>query len=427
MLLALVCIVGFAAAISFGSTGSIESAELLLGIYSTVFLPLCIGGLVADHRKNHELKSNMLTRKNNLEQIAKKYNAVTGMLESSYKEEKRSLGFFSGGKKEKLRLEYEDKYNQNRKAFEMERDAFLKTFNSDTPTSVRFKKYWKKVIVAGILTQFVACGYTLGIMPSEDLETSTSTVSASTQSTTAWNAENIPMPHLTDGSRYVSNPDNVVTANTEQLLNRMLKKMDDSLKIESAMIIVNHVENEDVFRMAQDIFDKYKVGKDDRGMVIVLAYQDHKVRTHTGRKLEADLTDIECSRLQQTYAIPFMKSEQPDSGMLYLTEAIFKTLQKKELPLTWSQQKEAESDEAAGLLAIYLFILAGWCFLAAYLNHRYTGGNGLSLLRPNPFYKAPTVVVGGGSSRGGGFGGGGFSGGGFSGGSSGGGGATSSW
>jgi uncharacterized membrane protein YgcG len=204
--------------------------------------------------------------------------------------------------------------------------------------------------------------------------------------------------------------------------------MDDSLLIESAMIIVNHVENEDPFRMAQDIFDKYKVGKNDRGLVIVLAYQDHKVRTHTGRALEADLTDIECSRLQQTYAIPSMKAEQPDSGMLYLTEAIYNTLQKKELPRTYAQQLEDESDKLAAIVALYMLLFLGWALLILYLNHKYDGISGRNLLKPNPFAKAaaPVVIIGGGRSHGGFGGGGGFSGG-FSGGSSGGGGATSSW
>jgi uncharacterized membrane protein YgcG len=246
-----------------------------------------------------------------------------------------------------------------------------------------------------------------------------------------WNAKNIPMPHLTDGSRYVSNPDHVVSDNTEALLNQWLRKMDDSLQIESAMIIVNHVEDRDIFRFAQDVFDIYHVGKDDRGLVVVLAYEDHLVRTHTGRSLEADLTDIECSRLQQEYLIPNVKAEQPDSGMLYLTEAIYNTLRHKELPVIYSLKDTGNDslDTAAVFVMIYFFAFGVWGILILYLKNRYGELSAKSFFYPNPFERQPVVVVGGGGGGGhGGFGGGGggFSGG-FSGGSSGGGGATSSW
>lgn len=434
MLGALAGIIGTGTAISVGaSSGSVESASSLFQLFCTIFVPMTICGLFVDHKKNKDLKGILEYKRSSLTKIANKYNAVTDLLKSEYHLKKKELGFFNSSQKEALRRTYEQQYLSNCRAFEQERNLFLDTFEGIPPTSKRLKTYWKRFIAVGILTQVMACGYTIGSMPditSETPSTTTIQVNGEQISTPVWNADNIPMPHLTDGSRYVSNPDKVVSEHTEQLLNGWLKRMDDSLLIESAMIIVNHVENEDPFRMAQDIFNKYKVGKNDRGLVIVLAYQDHKVRTHTGRALEADLTDIECSRLQQTYAIPSMKAEQPDSGMLYLTEAIYNTLQKKDLPRTYAQQLEDESDELAGIIALYLIIFLGWTLLIVYLKQRYDGISGRNLLHPNPFVKAaaPMVVVGGGSGRShGGFGGGFGGGGGFSGGSSGGGGATSSW
>lgn len=433
MLGTLAGIIGMGTAISVGaSSGSVESASSLFQLFCTVFIPLTIGGLVVDHSKNKELKSILQAKRATLHQIAQKYNAVTDLLKSEYHLKRKELGFFNSSQKESLRNSYEQKYLSNFRAFEQERKLFLDSFEATTPTAIRLKTYWKRFIVIGLLTQVMACGYTIGSMPDITTDSpSITTESADEQTTTTvWNADNIPMPHLTDGSRYVSNPDKVVSEHTEQLLNGWLKRMDDSLLIESAMIIVNHVENKDPFRMAQDIFDKYKVGKNDRGLVIVLAYQDHKVRTHTGRALEADLTDIECSRLQQTYAIPSMKAEQPDSGMLYLTEAIYNTLQKKDLPRTYAQQLEDESDELAGIVALYMLFFLGWAALILYLKHKYNGTSGRNLLKPNPFAKAaaPVVIIGGGGGRShGGFGGGFGGGGGFSGGSSGGGGATSSW
>ncbi len=420
------------------ASGSLATVETLTWWFCTIFGVLTGGGLIAEHIGNKQLNSKMLARQNKLSLLAKRYNDVTALLEEQYHMEKRGMTFLGSQQKELLRERYENLYLKNRQGYEQERQRLLALEEKgDAPTTRLFKRFWKGLIVVGLLSHIAACSYTLGTADKLEeegrpLQQKRVATTGNTRETVLWTAETVPMPHLTDGNRYVSNPDKVVSENTVSLLDRMLKRMDDSLQIESSMIIVNHVENKDVFRLAQDIFDRYHVGKNDRGLVIVLAYADHQVRTHTGRALEADLTDIECSRLQQRYAIPFMKSEQPDSGMLYLTEAIYNTLKKKDLPLTASQKWEAEAEKAADYSVFYIFIFGLWALLIVYLNHRYNGTSGRNLLRANPFAKAaPVMFIGGGGfggGRGGGFGGGfGGGGGGFSGGSSGGGGATSSW
>lgn len=432
MVAAIGVIVGGGTAMNLGvSIGSLESVWFLFQFFCATFAIITIGGLFADYTFNKQLTAQRHNERRALRNIANNYNDVIRMLESNYRSEKRLTGPFDNNGRERIRRHYESLYLRNKQDFERDSYKLLTSQTNTSATTRHFKLFWKITILLGIICHVAAGTYTLGAVSHLSPVPSASKVPSSTEGDAiAWNAENIPMPHLTDGSRYVSNPDSVVTPQTERQLNSMLKRMDDSLHIESVMVIVRKVENQDVFRFAQDIFDRYKVGKDDRGLVVVLAYEDNKVRTHTGRSLEADLTDIECSRLQQNYAIPFMKSEQPDSGMLYLTQAIYNTLKRKELPTSYSQKLEAEADEAFGVFVLY-FLLAGvWFILVIHVYRRYTGRGTSGMLRANPFAKVPVVVVGGGGFGGGrhsgGFGGG-FSGGGFSGGSSGGGGATSSW
>jgi len=429
MVAALATIVGGGIASSLGTAdGSLETATLLFQAYCAVFIPIAAGGVLYDLKKNTTLNRQLTSRKNALRTLAAKHNAVTDLLERNYLDEKRSYGIFASSQKEMLRARYEQQYLMNRQSFERERKQLLQTEMAKIPKVTSFKYFWTAVVALGVICDIAACSYTAGAIDRLTPEVQELPMLTTEGTSNAWNAENIPMPHLTDGNRYVSNPDNVVTPNTEQLLNRLLKRLDDSLQIETAMVLVNHVENDDPFRMAQDIFDKYKIGKNDRGLVIILAYEDHKVRMHTGRSLEADLTDVECSRLQQTYAIPFMKAQQPDSGMIYLTEAVYNTLKHKDLPIASFQRAETEAEQMSDYLFFYTILLGGWLIVVLWLYFRYNGMSGISMLRSNPFAKAPAVVVGGpGGGRGGGFGGGGSFGGGFSGGSSGGGGATSSW
>jgi uncharacterized membrane protein YgcG len=169
------------------------------------------------------------------------------------------------------------------------------------------------------------------------------------------------------------------------------------------------------------------------GLVIVCGYEDHSLNISPGKKLEADLTDAECHWLEQQYAVPAMRANMPDSAMIYLTEAVYATLLKKELPqmskLISDEESDSEMAEAIGLT--FLFIIV-WCIFYLALNRKYEwlATLGAVSLLSNPFYVSTGSHSGGGFGGGFGGGGGGFSGGGggsFGGGSFGGGGATSRW
>lgn len=437
MLGAVVAVVVFFLPFNLGADKAI--AELLPYIYGGTFGALIASGLLSDQKNRSEQKRLTAERKTALAQIAEKYNAVTTQLEESYESEKHALtgsgtsrwsfGPQKSTTKEGLRQEYEAKYLNNKAAFDKERKAYESQWKQETAKAFSFKRYWKWLIAAGVAAEIFSCNYSLA---AEDQQSEAQRSTAmEVVETKAWNAKSIPMPHLTDGLRYVSNPDGVVTPETEQQLNVLLKKMDDSLNIESVVAIVNRVEGQDIFRFAQDIFDIYHVGKDDRGLVMVLAYEDHLFRTHTGRSLEADLTDAECAQLQREYLIPSMKAEMPDSGMLYLTQAMYNLLQGKEKPVMSALVSPNQEDDSLGDMSIYSAMFIFWIVFALYIARRYGMMAAAVPLLANPFAKSQVYATAGGfsgGSHGGGFGGGGGSfGGGFGGGSSGGGGATSSW
>lgn len=380
------------------------------------------GALVAELKGNRDYRARLSEKKKGLLDIVNKYNAVTTLLKQSYDQEPRRG-------KEDTRRSYSEKYQQNKAAYEQERRVYIAAHSDDgNPT---LKRLWKWVLAGGLFGQLMACSYSLG---STD---SVNGLLAGQQEPTVWTARTIPMPHLTDGSLYVSNPDTLLSAATVSQMNQTLRRLDDELGIESVVVAVRQIENQDIFRFCQDIFDIYHVGKDDRGLVMVLAYDDHLFRTHTGRSLEADLTDAECFRLQERYLIPSMKAEQPDSGMLYMVDAIYNYMKGKELPTMSTLKKAEQPDEGLGLIGAYGLLLGGWLLLGGFIARRH-GWNSdqyaSHLFLPNPFARVsafvgsgPIIFGGGGSRGGGGFGGGGFGGGGFGGGGSFGGGATSSW
>ena len=92
---------------------------------------------------------------------------------------------------------------------------------------------------------------------------------------TEWSADDIPMVHLRDSTRYVCDPENIMQEVYRDSADMVLAQLERNYQIESVFIIVSHVKGGDTFRMAQDVGNKYGVGYGDRGLMVVCGYQDH--------------------------------------------------------------------------------------------------------------------------------------------------------
>ena len=229
-----------------------------------------------------------------------------------------------------------------------------------------YKIFWGVLFWLGIGLCILSCTCDL-----------TSMEVVTTHETKEWNAKNIPIPYLKDRTQYVSNPDTVITQATVNSMNEILGKLESECGIQSIVVIVNHVENADVFRVAQDLGNNYGVGNKEtnRGLVIVVAFKDRKYFIAPGQGLEADLTDAECSRLARTYLTPFMKADNPDGGMFELVNATYSLLKGKELPAEPDANKLAlgakQNDEDWDFGAWIFTILIFWIGCYAGLNEKF--------------------------------------------------------
>lgn len=365
--------------------------------------------------------------------LTRQYNDAITALEESYDMESSQQGLLQKLTSSKLKRQYSEKYEELAQEYFGKRKTIFEEYKKANPQWTKTRKIWGKVFYIGIIFAMICCS---AAMPwsEEPSFAATSQAVSDPQETTLWNAENIPIPFLQDSTQYVSNPDHVLTQQTVDHMNITLKRLDNELGVQSIVIVVNHIENDDPFRFAQDVGNKYGVGYGNKGLMVVVGYQDHSINISPGRALEADLTDAECHRLEQQYVVPAMRAEIPDSAMFYLTEALYSTLQKKQLPQMSNLLADADDDVDEGLvtMGITLLVIIAWCvfFLRKNRQYHWLGMAGAASLLANPFYEETHSSSGGGFGGFGG-GGGGFSSGGggghFGGGSFGGGGATSRW
>lgn len=372
----------------------------------------------------------MSTYIESLNTLTRQYNdAIRALIASYDMETSQSVLNFGSSR---LRRQYSQKYDVLKGEYMRKRRQLFNDYKLANPEWFRWRKIWGWTFVVGVLLAMVCCG---AYMPADESAPTSSALmdgDGASSETIYWNAENIPIPYLQDATQYVSNPDSVLTQGAVDRMNITLQKLEKELGIQSVVIVVNHIENDDPFRMAQDVGNKYGVGYGDKGLMVVVGYQDHSINMSPGRSLEGDLTDAECHRLEQQYVLPAMRAEMPDSGMVYLVEAVYSTLQKKELPqMSPLLSSSSDDDDTAALIMVGLttFFLTIWCIYFLHKNRKYhwLGIAGTTTLLSNPFYVATSSGFTGGGGFGGGGGGGGFSGGSFGGGSFGGGGATSRW
>ena len=382
-------------------------------------------GLLADLFLNPNDRQIISQKRSGLSRIASKYNQQIRELQSQYKSEKASGASSLSGRS--LKRNYSARYENLRKEYLKERQDFIAFWKNENKRYALFGRLWGWLLVLIMCGAVFSCSYSLDVAVDNCPQTEQA-------GPIYWNADNIPLPHLTDGSLYVSNPDSVLSATTVSRINETMLQLDNELGIETAVIVVNHIENDDPFRLAQDVGNRAGIGRNDRGLVIVVGYQDHSINISPGRSLEADLTDAECYRLEQRYVIPGMKAEQPDSAMLYLAEGLYALMKDKPLPEMNIERPVTDESMALGL---YFWFSVGWLVLTMFLERKFEwlAVYGTVALLANPFAEAPVYVSTGGGGFGGnsrgGFGsGGGFGGGfggGYGGGSFGGGGATSRW
>lgn len=371
---------------------------------------------------------------NQIDILTRQYNDAITALEESYDMESSQQGLLQKLTSSKLKRQYSEKYEELAQEYFGKRKTIFEEYKKANPQWTKTRKIWGRVFYIGIIFAMVCCSAAMPWSEEPSFAATSQAVSAP-QETTLWNAENIPIPFLQDSTQYVSNPDHVLTQQTVDHMNITLKRLDNELGVQSVVIVVNHIENDDPFRFAQDVGNKYGVGYGNKGLMVVVGYQDHSINISPGRALEADLTDAECHRLEQQYVVPAMRAEMPDSAMFYLTEALYSTLQKKQLPQMSNLLADADDDVDEGLvtMGITLLVIIAWCvfFLRKNRQYHWLGMAGAASLLANPFYEESHSSSGGGfggfGGGGGGFSSGGGGGGSFGGGSFGGGGATSRW
>ena len=269
-----------------------------------------------------------------------------------------------------------------------------------------------------------------------------------------YRVEDVPMVHLADRTRYVSNPDGILSASSVATIDGMLLALEESTGIQVLVAVLGDIAGGDCFDFAYRLGKENGVGRkeSDNGLVVLLSTGERCVQFATGYGLEGVMPDAICKRIQQQYMIEHFAGGDWDTGMVEGMRAVCGVLD-------GSMEPPADDEEdvvfivvfvALTIIGVLLMLFAVWsvnhCPKCGKHNIQRTDSqtirdaNGCSMLETtyvckhcghtfkrrdrtlNNNRRGPgggVIITGGGFGRGGGFGGS------FGGGSFGGGGAGS--
>ena len=91
--------------------------------------------------------------------------------------------------------------------------------------------------------------------------------------------------------------------------------------IQVVVTTVKSLEGDTVENYAYRMYNQYGIGKDDMGLLILLATEDRQIRVEVGRAMEGYINDSKAGRFMDKYAIPYLKENKFNEGLISLQQA----------------------------------------------------------------------------------------------------------
>lgn len=180
--------------------------------------------------------------------------------------------------------------------------------------------------------------------------------------------ENLPIPYLADSTRYVSNPDGILSESSVATMDSICGALEAAKGVQTIIVVVEHLEGDDPYEFNKGLFEKYGIGQKgaDNGLVITLATLDRSYFISPGKGLEGTLPDAICKRIENAVMVPLLKEENWDDAMLLTAHTVAQYIQGDDSLL--KQAEENDGDGIAVLLA--LLSMGGLIGGAAYSGYR---------------------------------------------------------
>ena len=172
--------------------------------------------------------------------------------------------------------------------------------------------------------------------------------------------QEIPMVHLQDRTRYVSNPDGILSSSAVETMDSILFALEEKTGIQTLVVAVTGIEGGDCFDFAYRLGKEMEVGQKERdnGLVILLSTDERCIQFATGYGLEGIIPDAICKRIQSRYMVVHLEKGDWNTGMVEGIRALNGYLDGS------MENLENEEGDVDTALIIFLIVIIGSVLLS---------------------------------------------------------------
>ncbi|MCM1332203.1 MAG: TPM domain-containing protein [Bacteroides sp.] len=200
--------------------------------------------------------------------------------------------------------------------------------------------------------------------------------------------EEIPNVHVADRTRYVSNPDNILSPEAEAGINTTLSELWKNTSSEVVVVVVENIAGGDIDSFATDLFTKWGIGKRDKdnGLLFLVSVNDRRMAIRTGYGMEGVVPDIIAGRIIRNIVTPHFKEGDYDGGVTAAVNEISRLASTPGATEELMSKYENDADASRGddseelfsmwlgtgvALAAFLLVWLAWTLLRTRRDDRY--------------------------------------------------------
>ncbi len=107
----------------------------------------------------------------------------------------------------------------------------------------------------------------------------------------------------------------------KELINNAVALAEEHDGIQVVITTIKSLDGNSIENYTLNMYNQYEIGKDDMGILILLVTEDRQIRVEVGNAMEAYITDSKAGRFMDSYAIPSLKENKFNEGLINLQEA----------------------------------------------------------------------------------------------------------
>lgn len=115
----------------------------------------------------------------------------------------------------------------------------------------------------------------------------------------------------------------------DKLMQNAVSLASEDQGVQVVITTVETLNGETAADYAYDMYNKYGIGKDDMGLLILLATKDREIRVEVGKAMEGYISDSKAGRFIDNYAISYLADNKFDEGLISLQDAFIKEIRKQ--------------------------------------------------------------------------------------------------